>query len=904
MLHGRGRECARVGQLLAEARERRSGVLVVRGEAGIGKSALLAYAAEHADGIRVLRGVGVESESEFPFAAVHQLLHPVRRYIERLPAPQRAALQGAFGVGGDAGADRFLISVAVLSLLAEVAEEQPLLCLLDDAQWLDGASADALTFAARRLEAEGIALLFAARDDDIRSFAAPGLPALRLVGLDQESAAALLPPSTAPEVREVLVASAAGNPLGLLELPASLSVAQLAGREPLPERLPLGTEVFGQRVRRQPADTQTLLLVAAAEDSGDLGVVLRAAQALGVEAAALDDAEAAGLVRVDEAVISFRHPLVRSAVYEGATFGRRRAVHEALAAVQNGDTDRRSWHLAAAATGPDEEVAAGLERSAERARRRGGHAAAASAWERAAELTAGEEPRARRLAAAAQSAWLARHTHRARGLLDRAAALTSDPLLCADIEHLRGYIEQVAGTPVAAYAVLTAGSELVESRDPAKAALMLADAGQIAWTVGDLPGLREAGDRLERLPAPGGAATVIARLVVGLGAFLRGDTARAATLMHDGVRLAEEEDEPRALRLAAACAMFVGDDVHALALFTRAVARARADGAVDWLPGLLAPLASLEMWTGRHASAAANATEGLRLAQETGQENPAAHHRSVLAWLAAVQGREDECHAAADASLARAIGHRLGPPAGIAAWAVGLSELGAGRPAEAFERLGALAAAGPGEGHQIVTVFASADLVDAAIRAGREDQALAALATLEGWAENTGSAWGHALVARCRGLLSTADKAEGYFAEAIALHAGGGRPFDTARTELAYGQALRRQRRRADARVHLRAAYDGFARLGAEPWAELTRAELRATGETARRREPGTLTQLTPQEHQVARLVGGGATNREVAAQLFLSPRTVDYHLHKVFTKLGIASRAELVLMSLHNPAL
>ena len=343
MLHGRQRECALVDQLLARARELRSGALVVRGEPGIGKSALLGYAADRADGMRVLRGVGVEAESELPFAAVHQLLHPVRAYLGRIPARPRDALRGAFGLGPAVGEDRFLVSIAILSLLAEVAEERPLLCLVDDAQWLDGASADALTFAARRLEVEGIAMLFAARDDDPPAFPAPGLPELRLTGLDLQAAEALLaeqaPDGLATQVRDRLVAGTAGNPLGLLELPASLSSAQLTGREPLPDRLPAGAgieQLFLQRVRRQQADAQTMLLVAAAEDSGDLATVLRAAQLLGVPADAVDLAERAGLVRVDATTITFRHPLLRSAVYRGATFSERRTVQQALAAALSG----------------------------------------------------------------------------------------------------------------------------------------------------------------------------------------------------------------------------------------------------------------------------------------------------------------------------------------------------------------------------------------------------------------------------------------------------------------------------------------------------------------------------------------------------------------------------------------
>ncbi|MEU4422246.1 AAA family ATPase, partial [Actinoplanes sp. NPDC024001] len=359
MLHGRQRECAIVDELLAAARDRRSGVLVVRGEAGIGKSALLAYAAEHATGMRILRGTGIESESEFPFAAVHQLLRPVADLIDAIPARPAAALRGAFGIGPAGGEDRFLISLGVLSVLAEAAEQQPLLCLVDDAHWLDGASAGALGFTARRLDAEGVVLLFATRSDE----RAEGLPELPLTGLDAQAAGALLAEQAGTdlpaEVRDRLVASTAGNPLGLLELPGSLSADQLTGREPLPDRLPVGAEVeqvFLDRVRRQDQPTQTLLLVAAAEDSGELGVILRAAEALGVRAGALDAAEKAGLIRVDGQALVFGHPLVRTAVYRGATFWQRRDARHALAAALDGDADRRAWHLAAAALGPDEAV--------------------------------------------------------------------------------------------------------------------------------------------------------------------------------------------------------------------------------------------------------------------------------------------------------------------------------------------------------------------------------------------------------------------------------------------------------------------------------------------------------------------------------------------------------------------
>ena len=386
--------------------------------------------------------------------------------------------------------------------------------------------------------------------------------------------------------------------------------------------------------------------------------------------------------------------------------------------------------------------------------------------------------------------------------------------------------------------------------------------------------------------------------MIGLDRFLHGDTAAAAELLRAAAALAAKVDDPTALGLAASGAVFVGDDAQAATLFARATARARADGAVDALPWLLAPMAALEMWTGRYASAAANAAEGLRLAEETGQVNPAAHHYSVLAWIAAVQGKEQDCRDAAAAASSRAIAHRLGPQAAIAAWAVALLDVGMGRPVEAFERLDALTNASPGEGHQMVKVFAAADLVEVAVRTGQAGKAQAALGSLEAWAAHSGVPWAAALVARCRGLLSDGDHADEHFERALALHARSGRPFDAARTELVFGETLRRRRRRTQARTHLRAACEGFEGLGAVPWAEQARVELRATGETARRRHPGTVHQLTPQELQIVRLVGGGGTNREIAAQLFLSPRTVDYHLHKVFTKLGMSSRAELVRLA------
>jgi len=912
VLHGRGPECARIDELIASARDGESGSLVLRGEAGIGKSALLARAADLATGMRVLRGTGVETESELPFAGLHRLLLPVRHLVDLLPPPQCSAMKSAFGDGPAVTADRWLLSLAVLNLLAEAAVDSPVLCIVDDAQWLDSASADALTFVARRIQAEGIAMLFAARDDPLRPFAAPGLPQLHLTGLDEASADALLSERAhvpvAAAVRDRVLSGTLGNPLALAELAESLTAAQLAGTAPLPDRLPVGADVehlFGDRVRRQPADTQTLLLVAAASDSDDVDLVIRTARSLGVDAGALDAAETAGLVVVRSGALTFRHPLVRSAVYRGATSQARRAVELAVAGALDAvkDRDRRAWHRANAATGPDDAVATELAHLGERSGDRGGHVAAAAAYERAAELTTDDDTRAVLRTDAAKAAWLAGQPDKARDLLDRAAPASADAPLRGRIAHLRGTIEAACGAPAAAYATLVAGAELITEADPELAGLMIAEAGQIAWGTGDLPRIAEAGRLLATLPAT--AINPGARVVVGLATFMAGDGAGAARELAAAADLAENSDAPHMVMLAAAGAMFIGNDVRAIDLFTLAVARVRTAGAAATLPILLAPLSTIEMFTGRYVASTTDATEGLRLATETGQDNPAAHMRSVLAWLAAVRGQSDECVDLANVALAHAIGQRLGPHAAIASWALAHNDLASGRSEQAFDRLQDQAAAPAGEGNQMISLFAAADLVDAATRTDHGDEAQNAVLRLQAWAANTTAPWAHALVARCRALLAADDDdADRLFAEALELHASGGRPFDTARTALMFGARLRRRRRRADARKHLRSALETFERLGATPWAEQARAELLATGETARKRDVSTLTQLTPQELQIARLVAAGSTNKTIAAQLFLSPRTVDYHLRKVFSKLGLSSRVELVRLSLDDDAL
>jgi DNA-binding NarL/FixJ family response regulator len=909
MLHGRRAERATLDRLLADAGSLRSGALVLRGEPGVGKSALLAYAAAQATasaGMRVLRGLGVESESELAFAALHQIVRPVLDHVERLPGPQAAAVRGAFGMSAAGGSDRFLVAVGTLSLLAEVAEEQPVLCMVDDAQWLDRASADALTFAARRLEADGIVLLFAARDDDPRSFTAPGVPELRLGGLEREAADALLTERAgselAPEVRDHLVDATGGNPLALLELPSSLSPDQLAGRAPLPHPLPVSAAVeraFLDRVHDLPETTRAVLMVAAAEETGDPAVVFSAARALGADAEALGAAETAGLLHIADGRIWFRHPLVRSAVYRGATSMQRQAVHRALAAALHGDehADRRAWHKASAAIEPDPEVAEELERTAGRARRRSGYAAAARALERSAELTAAAEPRARRLAAAADAAWLAGLPDRALALLDRAASVGQQPRQRADIEHLRGVIELRCGVPAYAFTILASASAEVAAVDPSKALAMLLAAREAASYAGDASLTIEAGRRAARLPLGEGHGHIdrfTLALLVGIGSIVEGDTATGAPLLREAVALARAFDDASRLGSAGAAARYLGDDAATHDFYARAVARARATGEVAMLPYLLEYLAVSDLAAGRYAAATASASEGLRLATETGQESSVCRNLATLAMVTALQGGEQACRSHADEALARAVPRGLRLQAASATWALALLELGLNRPAEALNRLDGLAA-GSETAHEVVALLAVPDLVEAAVRADQTQRAQTTLARFERWAAHATPPWALALVPRCRGLLSAGAVADRHFAEALRLHSAGGRPFDRARTELVYGEALRRARRRAEAREHLRTALTTFEQLGAAPWAERARAELRVSGETARRRDPSTLDQLTPQELQIIQFVGEGATNRVVAAQLFLSPRTIDYHLRQIFTKLDISSRAELI---------
>jgi DNA-binding CsgD family transcriptional regulator len=903
MLVGRTLETGVIDRLIADARAGRGSALAVRGDAGVGKSVLLEYARTAADGFLVLDGVGIESEVELAFAGLHQVLHPVLARLDALPAPQAVALRAALALSEEMVAEPFRVALGVLGLLSAAAEEQPVLCLVDDAQWLDHASAAALLFVARRLEAEPVALLFGARDDPTRPFATSGIRELRPAPLSQPDAVALVAermgPLAAPAAVDWVVAHAAGNPLALLDLPQALTAGQRTGREPMSGALPPPTSVdkaYLEQVGRTPQAVRQLLLLAAAEETGDRATIAAAATQLGLDLADLSLAEADGLVRVELDRVVFRHPLVRSAVYRGAQFVDRERAHRTLADVLRvpADADRRAWHRAAATSGTDDEVAAELEATAERARQRAGYAGAAAALERAAHLSSDGTDRVRRLLSAARAAWQAGEPDRTRALLDAAEPHVAEPGQRAVCDQLRGHIEVRSGSLLRATSLLLVGARAVAPHDPHQALDMLLDAGMAAIRSGNLADMAQIGSLAAGLEYSNDADRSISGIVVGLGSILTGARGVDLAKLHDDIVSCRYSDDPHVLGWAAIGAAALGEDAVQREMLDRAAAVARASGAVDTLVDVLEGAVGAAM-TGSRYSVASEASEGLRLAREVGLPNAASFHQAVLGLLAGLAGQADTCRAYAAEIRESARASGMATANTIAQRGVALLDLVSGSPDETITRLVALRSAPPGESQPFGVLLATADLVEAYVQTGRRAEAREAFGPLAGFATATAPAWARALAARCRALLADGAEAEVAYLEALHLFGTVDRSFDKNRTQLLYGSFLRRQRRRADARDHLRAAVNGFELLGAEPWAERARVELRATGETARKRDPSTLTQLTPQEMQIARLVGEGNSNKDVATQLFLSPRTVEYHLAKVFAKLGISSRADLI---------
>ena len=897
-LYGRDAERSELGTLLEAARASRGAVLVIRGAAGAGKSALLDDAMARADGMRVLRAAGVKTEAELAFAGLHQLVWPLRAFLGQLAPKPATALLAALGLAEATAPQRFSIGAATLELLAAAAEERPLLCLIDDAQWLDGPSAEAFTFAARRLDAEPVGFVFATRDGDSLAIDTAGFRELRLGSLGPEAAEALLSDRggaqvTAP-VRARILEMAQGNPLALLELPLSPGGEQLPG--PLGTPMPLTPaleDAFLARARGlSPASQRLLLLLAAADDTGDRACVLGAAAQLGIGAAAVEAAEAAGLLRVTANRVSFRHPLVRSAVYASAPFSERAAVHQALA--RTADPDRRAWHQAAALAGPDDIVADALEDSAQRARARSGFTAAAAALRRASSLTTDPRHQARRLTAAAEAAWLAGRPASSTALLHDARGLPAPAEVIADMEYIQALIEIADATPADAYLRLTRAAGEIAGTDPGRAHKLLLQAREAAVLSADTRAEASVSRQAEQLTLGSARDPFPAHFLGGIARWLDSDIPGAVSRLRHALADAEQAEDPRRLFWAGIAAFVLGNDAQTRQFFQREADQARSDGAVAMVAQALTMLAAGELLQGRAASARASATEGLSLARATGQDNIACFHLATLARIAASFGTEEEARSRVAECYETVLTRRLPFIDHMTSVALGEMELAQGRPEPALAHLASVAGHGPGAGDPLIRLNAAPAFVEASVLAGQPDPATAVVASFADWSTATGSLPDLALLARMRALLAPTQAADAHFEEALDLHGGTERPFDRARTELLYGQSLRRRRERRLARDHLRAALDLCERLGAHPWADRAHSELRASGETPRRRQAGSAEQLTPQELQVARLVAVGATTKETASQLFLSPRTIDAHLRNIYAKLSITSRSQL----------
>ncbi len=901
MLADRETERATLDQLLAEAHGGRSSMLVIRGGAGIGKSALLEYAAERAHGCRVLRATGVEWEMELPFAGLQQLCAGLLGSRGRLPAPQRDAVATAFGLSSGSQPDRFLVGLAVLSLMSAAAEERPLVCVVDDVQWLDRSSAQVLAFVARRLAAESIVLLFAARDPGGPEELAAGLPELRLEGLPDVCARELLASViTAPldeRVLDRILLETRGNPLALLEMPRGLSPASLAGGFGLPESgsLPHRIEAsFQRRVEQLPAATQRLLLLAAGDPTGEFALLVRAAAELGIPTEELAPAEADGLLRLGPRV-AFRHPLLRSAVYRAAPAEERRAAHRALAAATDAelDPDRRAWHRAHATIGTDEDVADELERSAVRARARGGLAAAAAFLERSAALTPAPSLRAHRALEAAASKQLAGGSQEALKLLASAASGPLDALDHARLKLLHGQIEVDLSHGAAALPLLLDAARQLEpldaslSRDAYLAALR---AGSVAGRLG--PGMIDVARAALEAPRVPGEPRAVDRLVDGLAVrFTDGYAAgvpalkRAlATLREEGERKGVSVRWPWFARRVAA-ELFDDDTWHYLA--TRSVQVARENGALMVLPLALSHLAHVRCFEGDLDGASALLDEADGIAVATGIE-PLVFGRLPLAGL---RGIEVEAVALFEAAVPAAISREgEGVLLTFSEHAQAVLYNGLGR----YEAALGPAQSASGRDELLVSVWSLPELVEAATRCDQRDVANAAVQQLSERTVAAGTDLALGIDARSKALVTEGPSAERLYEEAIDRLGRTRLALTLARAHLLYGEWLRRDRRRIDAREQLRRAQDMFTSMGAEAFAARAGRELLATGETARKRTDETRDDLTAQEVQIAQLARDGFSNTEIGARLFISPRTVEYHLHKVFTKLGITTREHL----------
>jgi DNA-binding CsgD family transcriptional regulator len=904
-LLGRRGECAALDRTLADARSGQSQVLVLRGDAGIGKSALVEYLVGSATGCRIARAAGVESQMELAFAGLHQLCAPMMEHLDRVPGPQRDALAIAFGLRTGSAPDRFLVGLAVLSLLAEVAEDEPLVCVVDDAQWLDRVSAQTLAFVARRLLAERVALVFAVRSSALEPGEDPlvGLRELVIGGLRDDDARALLDSAILgrvdERVRDQIVAEARGNPLALLELPRGRTTAELAGGFGRPDVRPLVSQIeqsFLRRISSLPSATRRLLLAAAAEPTGDVLLLRRAAERLGIGPDAAAAAEAAGLIEFG-ARVRFRHPLVRSAAYRAADPGERREVHRALAEATDPESgaERRAWHRAHAAVEPDEDVAGELERCADQAQARGGIAAAAAFLRRATGLTPDPARRGTRAMTAAQATFEAGAPDAALELLAAAELGPLDELQRGRLTRLRGQIVFARRRGGDALPLLLDAAGQLERFDAGQAReayLEAVGSAVFASRLNGRDGMREVAEAARAAPRGPRPPRLVDALLDGLATrFAEGYVAGAAPLAH-ALHLFRRDaahsgdDIMRWLWLAWPAAADMWDDEAWHELATHGVRTAREVGALNFLPVALTYRAAVHIHAGEFDAAAALVEEADAITAATG--NSPLGYGALL--LAAWRGDGADASELIQDNAEWATTWGEGRAIGLSQYVTAVLYNGLGRYETALDS----AERACEYDDLAVFGFSLVELVEAGVRGGAPDAAATALRRLEERAVASGTDWALGVLARSRALLSDGEAAELSYLEAIERLSRSRIAVHLARAHLVYGEWLRRENRRVDAREQLRTAHEMLHRFGATAFAERARRELLATGESVRQRTIEARLVLTAQETQIARLAGDGKTNSEIGAELFISPRTVEWHLRKVFTKLDVDSRRKL----------
>jgi DNA-binding CsgD family transcriptional regulator len=906
---GREREQRRLLELLRCGESGAGASLVITGEPGVGKSVLLSFARETArPSVTVLSAVGAESESELPFAGLATLLRPVVSALDELPDPQAAALRSAIGLGATQPVEPLAVYFAFVELISRLARERPVLVLVDDLHWLDGASRDAIVFLARRLSGEAIVVLGGVRTGEGASIDPESIPRLELAGLDEESAVRLLGearPGIAANVASQLWAGTEGNPLALVEIVRLLSDGQISGRDPLDERLPVGRrleQLFARRLSGLPDDTRKLLLLTAASHTGAIAVLAGAAQSLDLELDALAQAENAGLIEIKDGSLGWRHPLLRSATYHSASVAQRRAAHRALAQAGGPERldDHRAWHLAAAAIAADEDVAGELELLAGRARERGALSSVVRALRQAAALTPDDESRARRLIAAGEAATAIGRSDEAAAILSDAVRRTDDRIVRAQAERVRARVDILRGVPDAARQRLVTLAESLSEIAPELAAVMMAEALVADMATGRWQRYFQTAERaLELGRRVGGASEAVAGLMLGCVLIAQGRPAEGIPLFEEYERLVWEpslwQTGPELVGMYAFCNTWIERWDVAERLLVAMIDSARRTGAIRALAFPLCVNANLNFRRGRWPTALAQATEAVTIARAMPEGALLANNLAHLACVEAGLGRGDAArtHASECLKLARSLS--LGAILPHAVHALALLDLSEGNYQAVIGHVESLdpdVSAGENEpGHMLWIPI----VIEAHIRSGQVLEAKAKLADYEHWCQATGRTFGHACAERCHGLLASDSAFEEHFERALDWHRQLDTPFDIARTRLCYGERLRRIQQRKAAREQLTPAVEHFRALGADTWSKRAQNELEAAG-TRKQKTAGESmwSALTSQEARTVRLIIEGATYQEAADELFLSPRTVESHLRKAYRKLGVRSRTEL----------